>query len=79
MIMVSRVSASEVVNLLFDDKFGLSNSDESDKDCIYGYLGATVLHRPDSWVDFSFEDEEADVERSLLKVTLDRDDGSGYL
>ena len=44
----SRVSASEVVNTLFDDEFGLSeddNSDESNEDCIYGYLGAAVLHR----------------------------------
>ena len=42
---VSRVSASEVVDSLFDDQFGLSeddHSDESDEDCIYGYLGAAV-------------------------------------
>ena len=72
---VSRVSASS----LFDDQFGLSeddHSDESDEDCIYGYLGAAVLHRPDSWVGYSSEDE-ADVEQSLLQGTLDSDDGSG--
>ena len=71
----SRVSASEVVNILFDDEFGLSeddNSDESDEDCIYGYLGAAVLHRPDSRVDFPAEDE-ADMERSLLERTIDSD------
>ena len=76
---VSRVSASEVVDSLFDDQFGLSeddHSDESDQDCIYGYLGAAVLHRPDSWVGYSSEDE-ADVEQSLLQGTLDSDDGSG--
>ena len=76
---VSRVSASEVVDSLFDDQFGLSeddHSDESDEDSIYGYLGAAVLDRPDSWVGYSSEDE-ADVEQSLLQGTLDSDDGSG--
>ena len=70
---VSRVSAREVVNTLFDDEFGLSeddNSDESDEDFIYGYLGAAVLHRPESRVDLPSEDE-ADMERSLLERTND--------
>ena len=68
----SRVLASKVVNTLFDDEFGLSEddySDESDEDCIYGYLGAAVLHRLDSRVDFPAEDE-ADMERSLLERAI---------
>ena len=69
---VSRVLASEVVNTLFDDKFGLSedNSDESDEDCIYGYLGAAVLHQTESRVYLPSEDE-TDMEQSLLERTND--------
>ena len=74
-MVASSVSVSKVVNTLFDDEFGLSeddNSDESDEDCIYGYLGAAVLHQPDSRVDFPAEDEEH-MERSVLERTIDSD------
>lgn len=75
------VSVSDVVDSLFDDEFGLDNdySDESNEECIYGYLGAAVWHWADARVDFPSEDEdsEVDVERSLLKGTFDDDDGLG--
>ena len=55
---IMAVSATDVVDFLFNDEFGLSdnNSDESDEDCIYGYLGTAVLHRPEARVDFPSKD-----------------------
>ena len=72
MMVVSRVSTSELVNTLFDDEFCLSeddNNDGTDEDCIYGYLGAAVLNQPESRVDLPSKDE-ADMQ-SFLEGTND--------
>ena len=46
-IMAARYSVSEAIDLLFDDDFGLSDSDLSDKegDGLYAYLGDRSLSR----------------------------------
>ena len=51
---IMAVLATDVVDFLFNNEFGLSDNDsnESDEDCIYGYFGAAVLHREEARVDF---------------------------
>ena len=42
-----RLSAKSVLGTIFDDEVSLDESSDDDGDDVYGYLGASVLHRSD--------------------------------